>query len=78
MKRFAVFAYDTYYPGGGMSDFQVSFDTIDEARDHVAEQKSKPRYPYAAEGKDQKFKKWAADKFGEYEHYDIECMDDYQ
>lgn len=31
MKRFVVFAYDTYYPGGGMSDLFGSFDTIEEA-----------------------------------------------
>lgn len=31
MKRFAVFAGLTYYPGGGMADFVKSFDTEEEA-----------------------------------------------
>lgn len=30
-KRYLVFTYDTYYPGGGMSDMEASFDTIQEA-----------------------------------------------
>jgi len=30
-KRYLLFAYDTYYPGGGLSDLKASFDTIDEA-----------------------------------------------
>lgn len=32
MKRFLVFTGDTYYPGGGWSDFSGSFDTLDEAK----------------------------------------------
>lgn len=31
IKRFVVFAYDTYYPGGGWSDFISSHDTMEEA-----------------------------------------------
>lgn len=31
MKRFLVFAYPAYYPGGGWSDFQGSFDSSDAA-----------------------------------------------
>jgi hypothetical protein len=34
LKRYALFAYDTYYPGGGWSDFVRSFDTVDEAAQH--------------------------------------------
>ena len=30
-KRFLLFAYDTYYPNGGICDLIESFDTIDEA-----------------------------------------------
>jgi hypothetical protein len=30
-KRFLLFTYSTYYPGGGWCDFRGSFDTIDEA-----------------------------------------------
>lgn len=33
MKRYAVFSYEHYYPGGGWNDFENSFDTVDEARD---------------------------------------------
>lgn len=32
MKRFLCFAYDTYYPGGGLGDCFAWFDTIDEAK----------------------------------------------
>lgn len=32
MKRFLVFAYDSYYPGGGWGDFQKSFDTLEAAK----------------------------------------------
>lgn len=31
MKRFLVFAGDTYYPVGGMDDFLKDFDSMDEA-----------------------------------------------
>jgi hypothetical protein len=31
MKRFLLFAGDTYYPGGGWQDFKKSFDTVLEA-----------------------------------------------
>lgn len=31
IKRFLVFAYDGYYPGGGWGDFQEAFDTLKEA-----------------------------------------------
>jgi len=34
-KRFIVFAYDTYYPGGGLSDVVGSFDTVDEAKTFI-------------------------------------------
>ena len=34
MKRFWLFAGAVYYPGGGMSDFQGDFDSLDEAMDH--------------------------------------------
>jgi hypothetical protein len=32
MKRYLLFTYDSYYPGGGWTDFAGSFDTIEEAR----------------------------------------------
>lgn len=31
-KRYLVFCYDQYYPGGGWSDFQGSFETLEEAK----------------------------------------------
>jgi len=31
MKRYLVFSYAAYYPGGGWSDFQKSFDDRAEA-----------------------------------------------
>lgn len=31
MKRFLLFIYDHYYPGGGWSDFVGDFDTESEA-----------------------------------------------
>jgi len=30
-KRFMVLAYDQYYPGGGTTDCNDSFDTLEEA-----------------------------------------------
>jgi len=30
-KRYLVFAFDCYYPSGGMCDMRDSFDTIPEA-----------------------------------------------
>lgn len=32
LKRFLVFAYDSYYPNGGWNDFKGSFDTLNEAQ----------------------------------------------
>ncbi|ABR10598.1 BcepNY3gp63 [Burkholderia phage BcepNY3] len=31
MKRFIVFAYDEYYPGGGWNDFVTTVDEFDAA-----------------------------------------------
>jgi len=31
-KKFVVFCYSQYYPGGGLSDIKDSFDTLEEAR----------------------------------------------
>lgn len=35
MKRYLVFAYESYYPGGGWSDFSKSFADRDEAIAHA-------------------------------------------
>ena len=32
MKRYALFAGDTYYPAGGWGDFEGSFDTPEQAK----------------------------------------------
>lgn len=32
VKRYVVFGYDDYYPGGGWGDLQGSFDTLEEAK----------------------------------------------
>jgi hypothetical protein len=32
MKRFVVFAFDWYYPSGGMNDLRGSADSIEEAK----------------------------------------------
>jgi hypothetical protein len=31
LKRYIVFAYEAYYPGGGWSDYKGSYDSCDEA-----------------------------------------------
>jgi hypothetical protein len=31
MKRYWLFTYGRYYPGGGMNDFAGQFDTVEEA-----------------------------------------------
>ena len=33
MRRYLVFAGDTYYPAGGWDDFYESFDTLTDALD---------------------------------------------
>lgn len=35
MKRFHLFAYSTYYPGGGLADYQGDFRTLEQAKDHL-------------------------------------------
>jgi len=35
MKRYLVFAYPVYYPGGGWSDFIGDFDSIEDALAHA-------------------------------------------
>lgn len=32
MKRFVVFSWPDYYPGGGMSDVQSCWDTLEDAQ----------------------------------------------
>ena len=35
MKRYLLFAGDYHYPNGGWSDFVDSFDSVEEAQDHL-------------------------------------------
>lgn len=37
MKRFLLFRWDQYYPGGGWSDFAGDFDSLEEAQAKDAE-----------------------------------------
>lgn len=74
MKRFAVFAGDKYYAFGGMSDYQISFETREGAAEWVAASKAKPRYPDLF-GSTDPAHKWAQTKFGDFDWYEIEDMD---
>jgi hypothetical protein len=46
MKTIFVFAYNEYYPGGGMFDFKNSFFTEEEARNWIKETKLDKEYDY--------------------------------
>lgn len=35
IKRYILFSGDNYYPSGGWDDYDVSFDTIDQARGSI-------------------------------------------
>lgn len=35
MKRFHLFAYGSYYPGGGLADYKGSFETHAAAVNHL-------------------------------------------
>lgn len=39
MKRFALFAYDTYYPTGGWNDFVDWFESVEAAVEAVNQEK---------------------------------------
>jgi hypothetical protein len=39
MKRYWLFFWDTYYPSGGMNDFLGSFDSVEEAKNHLTREK---------------------------------------
>ena len=34
MKRYLVFGYETFYPQGGMTDFQFSVDNVSDITTH--------------------------------------------
>lgn len=37
MKRYLLFTWDTYYPGGGMNDLKGDFDTMKEINNKLKE-----------------------------------------
>lgn len=39
LKRYLVFSYPDYYPGGGWNDFEGSFDTLEEAEREVKKER---------------------------------------
>ena len=41
MKRYLMFGFDTYYPGGGMNDFLFDFDNVDEMKEKIKEYNDK-------------------------------------
>lgn len=43
-KRFMVFEYANYYPSGGLSDVEQSFDTLDEAKEYCEELSKPPKW----------------------------------
>lgn len=43
-KHYMVFAYDQYYPSGGLSDCEASFDDLEAAKTYAEQNKSKWRY----------------------------------
>lgn len=46
MKRFMLFSYEDYYPGGGMNDLVDSFDTLDEITQWAKTVKKKDELRY--------------------------------
>jgi hypothetical protein len=34
MRRYALFVFDDYYPGGGWHDFVGTFDSVEAAKAH--------------------------------------------
>ncbi|HUV85208.1 MAG TPA: hypothetical protein VMV86_05815 [Methanosarcinales archaeon] len=50
LKRYLLFAYDDYYPSGGMNDFVSSFDSLDEIEDFIKTRMSIKDWSYAEVG----------------------------
>jgi len=55
MKRFLVFAGDSYYPEGGMNDFQEDFHTLEEAKSFESKIKEKFKLNWKDNWKDFKW-----------------------
>jgi len=49
LKRYLLFAYDDYYPSGGMNDFVSSFDSLDEIEDFIKTRMSIKDWSYDQE-----------------------------
>jgi len=47
--RFHLFAFDIYYPCGGLSDYKGSFDSIDEAKNHIINESRWDHYEIVVE-----------------------------
>jgi hypothetical protein len=43
-KKFIVFEYETYYPGGGVSDIKGSFDDLEEAKQFILKEPTDYNY----------------------------------
>jgi len=39
MKKFIVFGYEGFYPRGALADIQGDFDTLEEAKDYIENNK---------------------------------------
>jgi hypothetical protein len=46
MKRFLLFAFNQYYPAGGMGDCEGDYDTFDEAKADCEKRELKSNYEY--------------------------------
>ena len=47
MKRYLLFAYDIYYPGGGQGDVVGDYETIEEVKKYINDEKiSTSRYTH--------------------------------
>jgi hypothetical protein len=49
LKRYLVFAGDSYYPGGGWEDFVDSFDSLDEAHASAATAQEKSDWSHVVD-----------------------------
>lgn len=47
MKKYFVFAGDTFYPGGGMCDFRGTFDSYEDAMKRITHEDDHPAFDWA-------------------------------
>jgi hypothetical protein len=60
-----------------MEDYRTSFDTLEEAKAWVETEQASPRYPRLFGSTDPK-DKWAQERMGKFDWYEIEDMDEYE